>query len=114
MNVKIADYNLKKIKAELQKIAALEKTAAQLQIENEILLSTLDMVAAGELDSAVAIDKVAAFIKDPTELRLYKIARQRASNSLGSAIESDRPDTTDGSSEDKLLERLTELSEGSY
>lgn len=110
-HVKIATDTLKRIRGELVKTAALEKEAQQLRLENDIYRRTMDLVAEGYLDPAVAIVKVAEFQQDPGQLALYEHAFNMGayeSTKLGTAIDDIKETPSDAGTPEGTLGRRIE------
>lgn len=115
-HVKIATADLLQIRGELVKVAALEKRAAELERANEIYRQTMDLVAEGNLDPGVAIEKVAEFQEDPIRLEIFKAALDHGSadvTKLGTAVD----DTNEvpsgaGTPEGKLGYRVASIVDG--
>ncbi len=112
--VKIASEKLLEIRERLVKTAQLEKRAAELECENDVLRRTLGLVAEGQIDPAIALDKVAEFTADPDKLRVIEVALGLGggdSTKIGSAVDADPNDESagDGTSEDKFGRRLANI-----
>ncbi len=113
-NVKIAAEKLREIRTELTKVAELEKQAAQLSRENGVLHRMLELVADGQMDPAIALDKVAELTADPDKLRVIEAAFGLGggdSTKIGSAVDADPSDETsgDGTPEEKYGRRLQRI-----
>lgn len=72
--IRVPADRLKEIRDDLAKTASLEKQASELTHENDVLRRTLDLVASGVLDSAVAVEKLASFLDDSDSLRIMELA----------------------------------------
>jgi hypothetical protein len=110
---RIDSETLRQTRDMLMKTAAFEKRAALLEAEVDVYRRVLDLVAKGQLDPEVAIEKVAEFKGDSDRLRIFEAATSLnyGSVKLGTAVD----DVTDGPSgadtpEGKLVravERIT-------
>lgn len=72
--VKIARGDLIELRARLVKTAELTKRAEAAERECDVLRRVLDLVVAGSLDPAAALDKLASFVSEPDRLRLLETA----------------------------------------
>jgi hypothetical protein len=88
--VKIASETLLKVRERLVKVAAIEKRAEEMSRENDVLRRTLNLVAEGQIDPAVALEKVAEFNADPDALRAAEMVLSFGgpeSTKLGAAVD---------------------------
>lgn len=107
---------LLEIREHLRKSASLEKKASDLERENSILHRTLALVADGQLDPAVAVEKVASFLEDEDSLRILELAVSGPSGfgKLGSVVDDDSMAPRSGETpEEKLREDVTDIVTGS-
>lgn len=87
----VSTNKLRELRDYVSKTASFEKRASELESENDILRRTMDLVADGILDPSIALDKVAAFLQSPDDLRILELATQLdvGSSKLGSVVGDD-------------------------
>lgn len=113
-HTKIATQTLRTIRGELVKKAELEKEAQQLREEVAVLKDTMELVAQGYLDPAVAQEKVGEFLDDPTKLQILKMAHDLTPglNKIGTAVDGDTKTTGSSSPELRFQSRVEGLVDG--
>lgn len=114
--VKVARVDLLHIRDQLVKTAELVKKAERLESENSVLHRVLGLIADGVIDSSAAMEKIADFIQDPDNLRIFEVAMAsgaREVTKLGAAIDDGTADTSaTGTPEDRFSQNLMNIKSG--
>lgn len=111
--VKIARSDLQELRTRLVKTAELTKRAEAAERECDVLRRVLDLVAAGSLDPAAALDKLASFVSEPDRLRLLETALSAGVADVvkigAVVIDADPVESEVGTSEEKFGRRLRNI-----
>lgn len=111
--VKISSDTLAGVRRELEKVAGYVKRAEAAESDRDIHARVLALVADGQLDPSVAMDKIAEFRANPGRLDVFEAAvgMHLPSVKLGTAVD-DGVDGAADTPENKLAKTVREIANG--